>query len=210
MIKIYFTQPLNTSSNLHKLPIVLQQHIAKRKQKHKQLLSLTGYWMLQQVLEKDFGTTLESLVFLDSGKPILKGENIYFSISHSKNLVGLAISTLGHIGLDIEPFRKFEKVESAFSFFSKAEQDFILATPQPERSLIELWSKKEALIKALGSQMFDDASKTDVRFSTGACAGQHFFLKAVLPGSQYNFDGEVWVAASFAVENVVVGEFFFE
>ena len=208
MIKIYFSQPLNTSSNLHKLPLVLQQHIAKRKQKHKQLLSLTGYWMLQQVLEKDFGTTLESLVFLDSGKPILKGYDIYFSISHSKNLVGLVISTSGNIGLDIEPFRKFEKVASAFSFFSKAEQDFILASPQPERSLIELWSKKEALIKALGSQMFDDASKTDVRFSTGTCTGQHFFFKSILVGAQYDFDGEIWVAASFPIDKVHIDAFF--
>ena len=207
MIKIYFSKPLNTSSSLHKLPLVLQQHIAKRKQKHKQLLSLTGYWMLQQVLEKDFGTTLASLVFWDSGKPVLNGQDIYFSISHSKNLVGLAISTLGNIGLDIEPFRKFEKIESAFSFFSKAEQDFILATPQPERSLIELWSKKEALIKALGSQMFDDASKTDVRFSTGTCVGQHFFFKSIFAGTQYDFDGEIWVAASFPIDKVHIDDF---
>lgn len=207
MIHIYFSPPLNTTSNLTELPIALQQHISKRKQKHKQLLSLTGYWMLQQVLEKDFGSTLQDLVFLDSGKPILKGQEIHFSISHSKTLVGVAISSIGNIGLDIEPFRKFEKVTSAFSFFSKAEQDFILATPQPERSLIELWSKKEALIKALGSQMFDDASKTDVRFSTGTCAGQHFFFKSIFAGAQYDFDGEIWIAASFPIDKVHIDNF---
>lgn len=205
MINLYFSTPLSNPLYFNKLPLAIQQRIARRKRNKN--LSITGYYILQQVLERDFGVDLKNLSFLPSGKPILEGQEIHFSISHSQNLVGVAISRVGEIGLDIESFRKFERIDAAFSFFSSVEQDYILAAPQPERTLIELWSKKEALIKAMGSQMFDDAAKTDVRLVTTNYKEQFFFFTPIKIANHHIFHGEIWLASSFPVDKFIVQDF---
>lgn len=172
--------------------------ILRRKQQKKRDTSLQGYCLLQQALQEDFGTSLDEITFLKSGKPVFQGQSIFFNISHSGNLVGVVISTLGVVGLDIEQFRRFEKVETAFSFFSQVEQEVIIAAANPQRKLIEFWSKKEALVKAVGGRMFDMASLTDVRFSKTSWKKNIYFFYQV----QHDFDGFIWVASSFSSANI--------
>ena len=159
---------------------------------------MRGYLLLQHALQEDFGINLEGVMFLDSGKPILKGQSIHFNISHSGNLVGVAISKIGVLGLDIEQYRKFEKVESAFSFFSAVEQKAILNAEMPNRKLIEFWSKKEALVKAVGGQMFDMSALTDIRHSSTSWLGLTYFLYTI----QHEYDNYIWIASSFPCNNI--------
>ena len=204
MINLYLhtiTAPLsNFEQQLAKLPTTIQSHILKRKRKSRKEISLRGYLLLQKALQKKFGMKLDQVTFLDSGKPVFEGEPIHFNISHSGNLVGVAISKKGVLGLDIEQFRKFKKIEASFSFFSKVEQEAILSADFPEQKLIEFWSKKEALIKALGGQMFDMAGDTDVRFSSTSWLNETYFFYPI----QQKFDGFIWVASSFSTNNIVV------
>jgi 4'-phosphopantetheinyl transferase len=187
------------SSQLCKLPQTVQKHILKRKQKSKRDISLRGYLLLQKALLKDFSTELNPLTFLASGKPVIVNQNIHFNISHSGNLVGVAISRTGTLGLDIEKFRKIKKIESSFAFFSKVEQKAILTAEFPDKKLIELWSKKEALIKAVGGEMFEMSNYTDIRFSTTTWAEESYYFHAV-PTS---FDGEIWITSSFPVKKII-------
>ncbi len=204
MINLYLhsiSSPLsNFEQQLAKLPAPIQNHILKRKRKSKQEISLSGYLLLQKALQKDFGRTLDQVTFLDSGKPVFEGEPIHFNISHSGNLVGVAISKKGLLGLDMEQFRKFKNIEAAFSFFSKVEQEAILLADFPEQKLIEFWSKKEAFIKALGGQMFDMAGNTDVRFLSTSWRNETYFFYPI----EQNFDGFIWIASSFSTNNIVI------
>lgn len=187
---------------IEQLPLVLQQRILKKKQQRKRESSLLGYILLQRVLEHYFEASLETITFLSSGKPILKlaNQSLSFNISHSNNLVGLVIGEKDTLGLDIEAFRKFETVESSFSFFSPVEQDAILAASDSDWKLIEFWSKKEALVKAVGGRMFDMAAYTDVRFETAVWEGKTYQFSCI----NYDFKGFIWLAYSLPVCNIIV------
>jgi len=187
---------------LIQLPSIIQNRILKKKQKKKKESSLLGYILLQRVLLQHFELSLDAITFLSSGKPILKTANqqLSFNISHSKSLVGLVIGREEALGLDIEAFRKFDQVESSFSFFSLVEQQEILAAPNSNWKLIEFWSKKEALVKAVGGRMFDMAAYTDIRFETATWEGKTYQLSQI----DYNFEGVIWVASSLSTNNIIV------
>ena len=187
---------------LEQLPVIIQDRIRKKKQQKKRECSLLGYILLQRALIQYFDTNLEAITFLSSGKPILqlKDRSLSFNISHSKNLVGVVIGEGNTLGLDIEAFRKFDKVESAFSFFSSVEQKAILTAQNSDWKLIELWSKKEALIKAIGGRMFDMAAHTDVRFENTLWEGNTYKLSRI----DYDFEGFIWVASSLSIDNISI------
>lgn len=98
----------------------------------------------------------------DHGKPFLSNhENIHISISHSKNHLLYGISTR-EIGVDIEVIRPikdtFDKIkyiafhEEELSYIQKNEQDI-------EIRFLEIWTKKEAFLKCLGTGLNSSLSK---------------------------------------------------
>lgn len=185
---------------MNELPTIIQNRIKRKKQEKKRISSMIGYALLKQGLKQDFNINLEKIHFLASGKPVFEDQAIHFNISHSKKLVGVAISAFGKVGLDIEEFRKFEQVESSFSFFSLVEQKAILKATKPDWKLIELWSKKEALIKAIGGRMFDLAAYTDVRSESAIHENEEYFFKL----HPYDFEGFVWLASSKKIDEMNV------
>lgn len=184
------------------LPSVIQDRILRKKQQKKRESSLLGYTLLQRALVHYYDTNLDAITFLSSGKPILKLANqlLAFNISHSRNLVGLVIGEANTLGLDIEAFRKFDKVEASFSFFSLVEQKAILAAASPDWKLIEFWSKKEALVKAVGGRMFDMAAYTDVRFDKVQWKGNTYQLSCI----DYDFEGFIWIASLVPIDNITI------
>jgi len=93
----------------------------------------------------------------DMGRPfwVEKGENIglFFSLSHTKNMICCALSHNKEIGCDIESLqpRKYQE-ELTERVFSKKEQTFYRELPTANRSefFYKSWTLKEAFIKALG------------------------------------------------------------
>lgn len=206
MIYLFLHSPKQVKNSfnelIEQLPIVIQNRILRKKQQKKRESSLLGYSLLQRALIQYFDTNLDAITFLSSGKPIFKLANqfISFNISHSNNLVGLIIGKTDTLGLDIEAFRKFDPLEASFSFFSVVEQKAILTAPDPDWKLIELWSKKEALVKAVGGRMFDMAAHTDVRFETAIWEGKTYHLSCI----NYDFEGFIWIASSLPIDNINV------
>ena len=79
----------------------------------------------------------------DYGKPI--SENRFFNISHSHGYVVFVLDN-SPIGIDIEQIRSFNS--DLIDFVSnKEEMDYI----HDEISFFEIWTNKEALVKALGT-----------------------------------------------------------
>lgn len=197
MINLYL-KPIHQFTNLEQafeqLPSKLQARIARKKQKKRQNLSIAGYSLLQFVLQKEFGIGLDSLRFLESGKPILEGYSIAFSISHSSVLLGIAISKEEKIGLDIEGFRHFDDISVAFPFFSEIEQSALLNSENQQAQLINFWSKKEALVKAVGGRMFDMAAHTNVSELSTIWLDESYFFHAVQP----YLEQIIWIASSLS------------
>jgi phosphopantetheinyl transferase len=201
MINLYL-KPINQFTNLElalkQLPDNLQYRICQKKQKKRQNSSIAGYSLLQSILKDQFGMGLDKLQFLEAGKPILEDTPITFSISHSSVLLGVAISEEEKIGLDIEGFRFFNDISVAFPFFSKEEQAALSQANNPQRQLIDFWSKKEALVKAVGGRMFDMAAYTDVSKMSTIWLEESYFFHSVEP----YLDQIIWIVSSLSAPKI--------
>lgn len=80
------------------------------------------------------------------GKPFFPNSMVRFSISHTAGAVLCAISMEGSLGIDIERRRKIP-THRFKRFFSQEELAFI---GDDEQRFVDLWSRKEALLKADG------------------------------------------------------------
>lgn len=94
------------------------------------------------------GNVLEQITYSDLGKPLL--DDVWFSISHSEDWILCVISTEGPIGIDVEAIRPMDKPSQLRSWFSDDEWAQIQRAPDPLRALYHWWTKKEALLKAVG------------------------------------------------------------
>jgi 4'-phosphopantetheinyl transferase len=90
------------------------------------------------------------------GKPILCDHTLYFNLSHSANKLVIAVSDLDNIGIDIEQVKPRNTLhEIARRVLSVTEFTAWSHLPTSEQLLIfyQLWTKKEAFVKAVGRGM---------------------------------------------------------
>ena len=105
------------------------------------------------------------------GKPYLEDNlNINFNVSHSGNTGLIAISDLGPLGTDVEKYRnRIDTDKMARRFFSEQEQEAFLkiADRQKLQGFFYGWTRKEALIKALGLGLAMPLKSFDVTLTPG-------------------------------------------
>ncbi|MCR5490950.1 MAG: 4'-phosphopantetheinyl transferase superfamily protein [Bacilli bacterium] len=80
----------------------------------------------------------------ERGKPL--SDKMYFNVSHSHGFVALAIGEDSHIGIDIE---KIRPIKEDLKKFVSSEEEFALA--KDDSTFFEIWTSKEALLKAMGN-----------------------------------------------------------
>ena len=208
MLKVYLHQISTENSYdhlLHKLPLFICQKITRRKNKQRGQVSLVGYAMLQQALRENTDISSEQLKYQKSGKPYFEQHDWYFSISHSQDWVGVALSDEGDLGLDIEHHRDLALSDNTFAFFSSEEKKSILLAHKPQQKVIEYWSKKEAMIKAVGGQMFDMANYTNIVKDEVVWEGKRYHLHQLgKPPVQY-----IWLATNFCTDKISIENIFY-
>jgi len=89
------------------------------------------------------------------GKPMLAGESggrIFFSLSHSEDLVLVALSPSWEIGVDLEFLRTLQIDRMIPLCVAPVEREEMEKLPKrtKRRRFFELWTRKEALAKAVG------------------------------------------------------------
>lgn len=88
------------------------------------------------------------------GKPYAEGLDIHFSLSHSGNLAVCAISDKP-VGIDVEQNKK-ANFNVARRCFTKAELQYVLSGKEKsQQRFFEVWTKKEAYVKLLGTGIQD-------------------------------------------------------
>jgi 4'-phosphopantetheinyl transferase len=97
------------------------------------------------------------LVYGAHGKPALApgtpGPTVHFNVSHSQDLALLALGGDGPLGVDVEALRPLrDRAAIADRFFTPAEASVIASLPDPEQDLAFFlcWTRKEAVLKAVG------------------------------------------------------------
>lgn len=112
-------------------------------------LSLLGRVLLKYGLSKYYDINDFKIDISENGKPFLRDLQIYFNISHSKNLVVCAISEFP-IGIDIE-FSNYDI--NYLEFCEQMTKNELLRIQESENhveSFFNYWTEKESLIKANG------------------------------------------------------------
>ena len=105
-------------------------------------------WMATRFVQRQ--VIQDHLIKDNFGKPFLKSQKGYISLSHCKNYSVAAFSKQHQIGIDIEPVN--EKIlRIADKFMSEKEFAFIVKE-QEATHLIACWSIKEAIYKSYGKK----------------------------------------------------------
>jgi 4'-phosphopantetheinyl transferase len=101
----------------------------------------------------------------ENGKPFLKESNLSFNVSHSRDRLLIAVTCARAVGVDIE-FRRdgVQMTPIADRWFSPAEREFFQGSENPHNTFFDIWSKKEAYVKALGEGIFRDLNSFTVPF----------------------------------------------
>jgi 4'-phosphopantetheinyl transferase len=89
------------------------------------------------------------LHFTEYGKPFLP-EGPFFNLSHSGDVVCLAVSASSPIGVDIEQWRNDDLEALAKTAFHPKEQVFFFKNPTIRR-FYDIWTLKESYIKMIGT-----------------------------------------------------------
>jgi phosphopantetheine--protein transferase-like protein len=98
------------------------------------------------------------------GKPELNDNSLFFNISHTTDSFVIAISENFPVGVDLEGLNKHLNYEPIVKrFFSEKEAEYILNTPVESKDrFFLLWTRKEALLKAIGTGIIPHFSRIEV------------------------------------------------
>lgn len=104
---------------------------------------------LKEILQNDFNYQLTKLSYNKYKKPYLINSNLFFNISHSKDIVVIAIDT-SELGIDIEFYDRYEE-KNINKIFSEKEVQQIKESTNPYKEYSKLWCMKESLLKCIGT-----------------------------------------------------------
>lgn len=113
---------------------------------------LAAHALVRLVLADSVGTSAAALEFdrtcrcgEQHGKPVLPG-GPGFSLTHAGDLVGVAVHPGGDVGLDVEQVRELTDLQAMAAHACSPRE----TTPDAD-AFFTLWTRKEALLKAVGT-----------------------------------------------------------
>ena len=130
-------------------------------------LCIVSDMLLRQVLSEKTGIDPKALIFglSENGKPYLESPDCHFNISHSGDMVALAVNSEHPVGIDIEKIkpvsariakRVFSEEDSRFVFESSVIPDGQLEDREALLRFFKVWTYKEAFVKMTGEGISDN------------------------------------------------------
>lgn len=111
--------------------------------------------------------------YTQRGKPELAGlhtEKLHFNLSHSGNLALIALTRICPLGVDLEQVRAVRyDAEIARRFFTAPESASLESLPEDEQTgaFFNLWTRKEAWLKATGVGISESLGRVEISFLPG-------------------------------------------
>lgn len=142
-----------------------RHRVERMRQRKDRLRSVAGDSLARSVLARELKCTPAEILFTydKNGKPGVKGNPLFFSLSHSEDLVVLAVSKTP-IGVDIEQIRDISP-RLARKYFTPDEKEYLFGhapkdvdwdrvmTPPERLRFFEIWTAKEAYLKCMGKDL---------------------------------------------------------
>lgn len=111
--------------------------------------------LLQYAVEKTFARPFTDFSFTKKENGKWFCEDFYFSLSHSNNLVAVALSS-APVGVDIQKNQPLKSLDIAKKILTNAEMQVFQNLPENEMNayLVWVWTKKEAAFKRGNEKIF--------------------------------------------------------
>lgn len=138
-------------------------HIGQFRREADRARSLTGEWLLRQLLQQYWDISAPVILRQENGKPVLEGCSLSVSIAHSDDLVVCAADEKP-IGIDTERCKPFrwalaERIctPEEWQYLSQGQRpaEEICAEESAISRFYEIWTGKEAWFKMLGTGLQD-------------------------------------------------------
>lgn len=128
-----------------KLDATEKQYILNKKNSESKKCSLAARILLLCGLEEHYGIKNPLIKRTENGKPYLADNKVYFSVSHTRDTVAVALSR-HPVGVDIEYERKYND-SVCRRMFSETEKEYVNGDGV---NFTKFWTLKEAAVKATG------------------------------------------------------------
>jgi len=134
--------------------------------------------LLRLIIAKKLNTKPLKIIFKNetNKKPYLPGNPLYFNITHTREAFAFGISKHLYVGIDLEKINlRMDFYSIIETFFSNREREFILQSQSGARNrFFLLWTRKEALLKALGIGIINTPPQVEV------CEQENFIDKKLV------------------------------
>ncbi|MEV0799779.1 4'-phosphopantetheinyl transferase superfamily protein [Kribbella sp. NPDC050281] len=120
-----------------------------------------------------------SLHHADNGQPYVDG--LAVSVSHSRDLVVVAASLSGPLGVDVEDVHPREVTALAHRWFDPAELQWMSEQPDHLIAFLHLWTAKEAVGKALGQGLRNSGLRRRMPLGGGAVDSEPGLVVTYVP-----------------------------
>ena len=166
------------------LPQILQQKILAYKDKRDQQLRISGKLMLQQLMH-DFNVEqgLNDIKYDVLNKPFIN-KNFHFSIAHSEDFVVCVAAVKNIVGIDVEKIKLID-VLLLKDIFTKEEWLTLEIKNYDLNYFYFLWTRKEAVLKAIGKGIYEEMGKIDVLKDEIMYEAQSYYIYDIPINNEY-------------------------
>ncbi|HFZ8994845.1 TPA: 4'-phosphopantetheinyl transferase superfamily protein [Citrobacter freundii] len=177
---------------------------------HRRTRFLASRGLLAELMFMLYGTrTLPEMVMQAKGKPAFRDKNLpAFSVAYAGNMVGVALTTEGECGLDMElqrTTRSFGSYPATYPTFSSNEHLWINNQDDPNEARAQLITLRQSILKLTGDIRNDDPRELQLLPGSGRLKCAHVTQIEALCDAE---DVLVWsVAATPAIEKLNIWEF---
>lgn len=166
MLKLFYSnvKNLNLSKGYEKVSDSRKNKINNFKFEKDKKLSCGSELLLSKAL-KDLGISNPIFKRNKYNKPFITNyQNIYFNISHSKDIVICGISD-EEIGVDIEILDENIDLKIAQLFFFNSEYNSIMKSTNPKEEFFKYWVLKESYLKYTGLGLNMDLDSFEIKIN---------------------------------------------
>jgi 4'-phosphopantetheinyl transferase len=205
MLTVFYTHSNITWSDdtlnekLLQLPANIRNKIMAYTYWQDQQLRINSKLLLTALLKHfqlDNIVTLDDLHYTPANRPFFD-INFDFSTAHSGNISICAGSMQGSVGIDIEHIKPVD-VNDYKEQFTDNEWAFLMRAADKNMAFYTLWTRKEALLKAIGSGVHIPFSSVDVTKEFAHYGNKMYYLYPIHIDTNY-----IAHVASDAVQNMI-------
>ena len=190
---------------LKKMPMSVIERIDRYRQNLNKYQLVYGRLLLQKICwdlgYADFN--LEDIQYTSFNKPFWRA-NIDFSIAHSGQIVGCALSTEGTVGLDIEKIQSIN-ISNFKHILNAEDQLFLSKSTTINKDFFKIWTIKEAVSKADGRGLGMDVKDIYIGSKQATCFDNSWLVQEITvhPDYKCHFAVETSLEQEIVIKKVV-------